>query len=285
MTQIEELFLAAYPLWPRALLEKFSSLLSLEVAKFNPEIDKDLYKTYISIPDAIRVKVLDAFNNDNALLTPRNQQKLVSIYYGRFEKRPLYRRRPFVKYDLYNGPVGFINYFGKLSYDKRIFETVAVSDVELIYYVSRTEGTLGLTSPYDYYEYLAYDAYLILNVSMQKYDGAASVLAMAENGLPVKYNIVLLSEFVTYVKAYQKYSGQLAAGNSLMIEKSRQSVSEFKNTAAEKITARKNELQDLKTQITFAAKNETNSAKRDMQQLALSAQSLMIQLQDRVKKI
>ena len=60
------------------------------------------------------------------------------------------------------------------------------------------------------------------------------------------------------------------------------SLSEYKQSVGEKLISRKNDLSDLKTQISFAAKNETNSGKRDMQNLSIAAQSLFMQLQEKL---
>lgn len=136
----------------------------------------------------------------------------------------------------------------------------------------------------EYIEIYFFRPEFVLSVSpvLLGYGGAATVLAMVQNGVTVNVDKGLLSEFVTFLNGYNKYSGQLAADRSLQETKISQDLGQYKNNISDKLIARKNDLNDLKTQVMFAAKNETSSAKRDMQNLSLSAQSLMLQLQSKI---
>lgn len=287
MSDIEKLFIAAYPLWPKQLLEKFSSLLSFEVAKFNPEINPQMIEQYKSLGVNQKIKIEPYTDNVSYLLSPSNGAKISQVYYGKDVLRVNWAR-------LYSG--GFVVfgpdlsglkwYMGKVYFDTRIFKSVSVS-------ISIDYQDNGSPYSFSYLSFMSYSsefiqpvlasAYAVASVSMNDYAGAATVLAMIENGVSVGVDQKLLSEFVTFLNAYNKYGGELAAANSLQAEKNRQTMTDYKNSISEKLNSRKNELNDLRTQISFAAKNETASAKRDMQNLTLSAQSLMVQLQDKLK--
>lgn len=281
MSDIEKLFLAAYPLWPKALLEKFSSLLSFEVAKFNPEINPQIIEQYKSLGVNQKIKIEPYTDNVNYLLSPSNSAKVVQVYYP----KSVFSIGQFI-YD--NFPDNAINmqneyrwYMGKIVYDYRIFKSVLASpSIEYTKWVREYRGG-------DFFSAWGYWVTAIgvvnIEVVLQNYSGASTALAMIENGVSVDVDQKLLFEFVTFLNAYNKYGGELAAANSLQAEKNRQTMTDYKNSISEKLNSRKNELNDLRTQISFAAKNETASAKRDMQSLTLSAQSLMVQLQDKLK--
>jgi len=130
----------------------------------------------------------------------------------------------------------------------------------------------------------AVNANVVVNVAIElkEYAGAKTALAMIQNGIKVECDAALLSEFVTFLNAYSKYGAQLSAEKNYQLERNRQQVADYKSELSEKLIARKNQLQDLKTQISFAAKNELASAKRDMQNLSLSAQTLMLTLQEKM---
>ena len=281
MSDIEKLFLAAYPLWPKVLLEKFSSLLSFEIAKFNPEINQEIIKAYTELSKPIVFSIVPDVQNDIALLTPNNSAHVQKIYFGKER----------LKVDAMQFRIGGIDqdtgysyryFFGSVSFDRRIFDSV----------LTLVKITYENTGEYEYinkgfwtsrYEYVRSYPVLQAEPVLKKYEGAKTALAMIENGISVDVNQKLLYEFVTFLNAYNKYGGELSAANSLQAEKNRQTMTDYKNSISEKLNGRKNELNDLRTQISFAAKNETASAKRDMQSLTLSAQSLMIQLQDKLK--
>ena len=281
MSDIEKLFLAAYPLWPKQLLEKFSSLLSLEIAKFNSEINQEIIKAYTELSKPIIFSIVPDVQNDIALLAPNNAAHVQKIYFGKER----------LKVDTMQFRIGGIDqdvgysyryFFGSVSFDQRIFDSVSTS-IKITYENAGEYEYINTGLWTSRYEYVR--SYPILHVGpvLKKYDGAKTALAMIENGASIDINQKLLSEFVTFLNGYNKYGGELSAANSLQAEKNRQTMTEYKNSISEKLNGRKNELNDLRTQISFAAKNETASAKRDMQSLTLSAQSLMIQLQDKLK--
>lgn len=287
MTDIEKLFVAAYPLWPKQLLEKFSSLLSYEVAKFNAAINPQIFEKYKVLGNKIKIPIIPYSENVSYLLQPENAAKMSQVYFGKEYLRVNWAR-------LYSG--GFVvfgpdlsevkPYSGKVYYDNRLFKSVSIS-ISIEYQDNGSPYSFSYLSIMSYSSELIQpviaSAYAVASVVLEEYSGAATVLAMIENGIKVDADKDLLREFVTFLNAYNKYSGQIAAAKSLQAEKNRQSIADYKNAVSEKLTARKNELSDMKTQIAFAAKNETASAKRDMQNLALNAQSLMLQLQSVLK--
>lgn len=284
MSDIERLFLAAYPLWPKALLEKFSSLLSFEVAKFNPEINQEIIKAYIELSKPRLFSIVPDTQNDVTLLAPNNASHVQRIYFGKEQMRvdAMQFRIGGIDQDLVGYTYLYRYFFGSVSFDQRIFDSV----------LTLVKITYENTGVYEYintglwtsrYEYVRSYPVLQTDPVLKKYEGAKTALAMIENGVSVDVNQKLLDEFVTFLNAYNKYSGELAAANSLQAEKNRQTMTDYNNSISEKLNSRKNELNDLRTQISFAAKNETASAKRDMQNLTLSAQSLMLQLQDKLK--
>lgn len=289
MSDIEKLFLAVYPLWPKVLLEKFSGLLSLEVAKFNPEINPQIIEQYKNLGVSQKIKIEPYMDNASYLLLPSNSAKISQVYYGRtpiqIYRAKFYGTNIFATIE----SAGLVNwewFQGKVLYDTRIFKSVTPS-IDISYVDAGYSGSvswLGFMS-YDsaYVSYITAIKQISLSVELYTYGGASSVLAMVENGVSVDVDQKLLAEFVTFLNAYNKYGGELAAANSLQAEKNRQTMTDYKNSISEKLNSRKNELNDLRTQISFAAKNETASAKRDMQSLTLSAKSLMLQLQDKLK--
>ena len=288
MTQIEELFLAAYPLWPRALLEKFSGLLSLEVARFNPEINSGIIETYSALNKNLAFEIKPYSENVGHLLKPSNQAKISTAYKDReaFFVQTVEPAGGGFSFMPNTDVVWWMS--AKFYYDNRLFKDIN-SKIEITY----TRDSFVYT--YTYLAIMSYSSESVVNLiplallkvyaQMMPYTGAASVLAMIENGVKVNVDQKLLSEFVTFLNAYNKYGGAMAATNALQAEKNRQTLTDYKNAMSEKLSNRKNNLGDLKTQISFAAKNETASAKRDMQGLLLSGQSLMIQLQDRLGQL
>lgn len=287
MTDLENLFLAAYPMWPKQLLQKFSSLLSFEVAKFNPAINPQIIEKYKGLGNLIKLPISPYVENVSYLLQPENGSKVAQVYYGK-EILPVNWARPANGGFIVFGPnlSEYKWYMGKIYYDNRIFKSVSTS-------ISIEYQDNGSPYSYSYLSFMSYSseniqpviamAYAVASVVIAEYSGASTVLAMIENGVPVDADKALLAEFVTFTNAYNKYGSELAAANGLQAEKNRQALNDYKNSISEKLVSRKDELGDLKTQISFAAKNETNSAKRDMQNLSLSAQSLIIQLQEKLK--
>lgn len=287
MTDIEQLFLAAYPLWPMQLINKFSSLLSYEVARFNPEINAGIVSTYKDIETSAKIKIAPYIENVGYLLAPSKQSRISQVYFGKEYIKTNWARP-------YNSGINILGpdltetrpYMGKVYYDTRIYKSVSIT-------ISVEYQDNGPPYSYSYLSIMSYSSefiqpvlanvYAVASVVLNEYSGASTVLAMIENGIQVDVNKNLLQEFVTFLNAYGKYSDQLSASNSLQAEKQKQNIAEYKNSIHDKLTARKNELMDLKTQINFAAKNETASAKRDMQNLALNAQSLIMQLQGSLK--
>ena len=287
MSDIESLFLAAYPLWPKVLLNKFSSLLSLEIAKFNPEVNTDIVKKYNDLQKSAKAKIEPYIDNTSYLLSPSNPSKISQVYYGK-QVLQIQWARPYHQEPIIFGPSLTDGkwYAGKVYFDTRIFKSIVLS-------LSVDYQDNGRPFSYSFLSLMSYDSifvqpvlatvYVVADVTLNNYTGASSVLAMIENGIKVDADENLLREFVTFLNAYSKYSAQLAAGSSLQSEKNKQDLQQYKNAISDKLTARKNELNDLRTQISFAARNETASAKRDMQNLALNAQSLMLQLQEKLQ--
>lgn len=289
MSDIEKLFIAAYPLWPKQLLEKFSSLLSFEIAKFNPDINTEIVNLYNSL--AAPVVSTQPQNGSLSILSPNGASSARSDF--SFYPQAYFHIDEYGNYSsAYNIPCSYIVY-----YDRRIFSSVSAS----VSVNNVGTGEIGRmsnpkfvrsSSPSNFFsayipEYITiyfFNPEFVVSVSptLLGYTGAATVLAMVQNGVTVNVDKGLLSEFVTFLSGYNKYLGQLAADKSLQATKISQDLEQYKNNISDKLIARKNDLNDLKTQIMFAAKNETSSAKRDMQNLSLSAQSLMLQLQGKL---
>jgi len=287
MTDLQNLFLAAYPLFPVRLVEKFDSLLSLEIAKFNPDIDTDIIKKYMQLNVPYKNIIQKWTDNESYILNPKNSRYVQTIYYGP-ELIRVYTAKLVNAFEL-----GFSDdlissiakYYGKVYYDARLYNSPSVA-------IEKTTTSTGNRYDITYGFIMSYNTVTVEQVnenvnavfyaSLKKYDGAKTVLAMIENGIDLNYDIGLLSEFVVFLNAYSKYSGQLSAENNFQAEKNKQQIIDYKNDLSEKLKARKNELQDTKTQIIFAAKNELASAKRDMQNLSLTAQNLILTLQEKL---
>jgi hypothetical protein len=287
MSDIEKLFIAAYPLWPKQLLEKFSNLLSFEVARFNPDINTEIVNLYNSL--AAPVVSTQPQNGSISIFNPfggnasRSDFTFFPVAYYHIDEHGNYS-------DTYTVPCSYAIYF-----DRRLFSGVSASaSVRNVRtgqmgftrnpnYI-RPSGQLSWGVGNEFMEIHFLRPEIVVSVSpvLLGYSGASTVLAMVQNGESVEIDKALLSEFVTFLNGYSKYSGQLAADKSLQETKISQDLEQYKNNISDKLTARKNDLNDLKTQIMFAAKNETSSAKRDMQNLSLSAQSLMLQLQSKI---
>lgn len=290
MTDEQKLFLAAYPLFPAPLLDKFSSVLVYELAKFNGDIAPDLIKKYILLQSPIEKNI----SADDAvrLYQPKQAKEqrtdfsyAASVYYWRYE----------------NGQFGQDAYYtsnNKLTvyYDSRLFfgalasfSTSYVDTGEVIQLATQryVEGSFFTPGKWisEYTPVLRVAPIFKASIigTLKDYGGAESALAMLENGIYLDAEYELLKQFVSFINGYKKYNGQLSASMSLQAEKSKQDMVQYQNALSDKLAARKNELNDLKTQIAFAAQNETNSAKRDMQNLALNAQSLILQLQEKIQ--
>ena len=291
MSDIENLFLAAYPLWPKALLEKFSSLLSFEIAKFNPAINPQIVEHYYSIKKRYAFSVSANTDTVNILMSPKKSE--ISRADFRFDITAYAAQKESGEYLSSSARSEF--YAGKILYDRRIFSSVSIgfdiqyystgqySDYDISYVPGKWPMPGGIVSTPFVVSSLSVNPVVFVDVNIYPFGGAKTVLAMVENGFALDIDEALLSEFVIFINAYSKYSTELAAKNSLQAEKNRQTIADYKNSINDRLNSRKNELNDLRTQILFAAKNETASAKRDMQNLALSAQSLMLQMQEKLK--
>jgi len=289
MSDIEKLFLAAYPLWPKQLLENFSSLLSLEVAKFNPEVNPGIIDTYNKIAALVTLPVPQ--NGVISILKPDGKNAIRSDY--AFSPQTRYAVDEFGNYSAPR--VIICNY--AIYYDRRLFSgasaSLSVSDARTgdFNYIQNPEFRYS-SSPSNFFTasvpeqiklyYLSPQFIISVTPSLIGYVGASTVLAMVQNGVSVDVDHQLISDFVDFLNAYKKYGAQLAADVSLQTEKSKQDLQQYKNSVSDKLTERNSNLNDMRLQIMFAAKNETNSAKRDMQNLALSAQSLMLQMREKI---
>jgi len=282
MSDIEKLFIALYPLWPKSMLSKFASVMQYEIAKYNRSIDPEIYSLYESLALSISHDTLPNQEKTINVLDPENIAKTKTQYFD------FGSVRVFSAIDqsgqLLDAP-GTIDIYRKFSckiiYDKRIFSSAFAS--LNVRYIKTGYTSVRFSMFETPSELIDPIGVVTINGVLHEYNGAESVLAMVENGVSVSVDEKILREFVTCINAYKKYGGELAAANSLQAERNRQTMTDYKNSISEKLNSRKNELNDLRTQILFAAKNETASAKRDMQSLALSAQSLMVQLQDKLK--
>jgi len=286
MTDLQNLFLAAYPLFPKQLIEKFDSLLSFEVAKFNPAINQDIVAIYSRLANPVKNNIQKWVDNFSYALNPQNARYLKTAYYGPEFVR-VYNAKT-VNFEMFfdeNLISENVKFFGKIQYDNRIYQSAQIT-------IEKESILTGSRYPISYLSFMSYSSALVESVSenvlsvfygvLQKYDGAKTVLAMIENGVDAKCDKALLSEFVTFLNAYSKYGAQLGADKNLQAEKNAQQIADYKKELSDKLTARKNDLQDFKTQISFAAKNELASAKRDMQNLSLSAQNLLLTMQEKL---
>lgn len=277
MTDEQKLFLSMYPAWPLQLLEKYANVLSLEVAKIKNDIAGDIVNTYYSMSDFYTVKVYPYSDNQISLYNPQNQRYVSKVYFGPISQTII---------EVSNAPQGHFQrvekYSGAIVYDNRIFTGMDAS-------VNIEYKRIGDVFPYSYLNIGSYETmyvqahewttFLKIGPSVKKYDGAESVLAMIENGVNLKVDYVTLKEFVVFLNAYKKYNMQLSAFNALQSQKKQQLLTEYNQQISDKLNQRKNDLNDLKIQITFAAKNEVASAKRDMQSLAIAAQNMIQDLQ------
>lgn len=291
MNDIIKLFLAAYPLWPAALVEKFKSLFVCELAKFNAELMPQIITTYNNLQSAITST--QGQNGSASVLNPPGAYSARSDF--SFYPQMYFYIDQYGNYgSTYNLPCSYTVY-----YDKRLFSSVnaslSINNVRTGEYTRATNPNYipaqtgwpnsrpAVGSEYIMIYFLAPSYQLSVVPTLAGYSGAETVLAMVENGVSVDIDAKLLKEFVTFLTAYKKYSSQIESDKSLQVEKNKQDLEQYKNNLSDKLKARQGSLSDLKTQIIFAAKNETNSAKRDMQNLSLSAQSLALQLQDKLK--
>lgn len=119
MSDIEKLFLAAYPLWPEQLLEKFSSLLSFEVAKFNPDINADIVNLYASL--SVPIITTQPQNASVSILNPTEANSARSDF--SFYPQAYFHIDEFGNYSsAYNVSCSYIIYF-----DRRLFASVSAS--------------------------------------------------------------------------------------------------------------------------------------------------------------
>lgn len=271
MTDEQTLFTGLYPLFPRGLVEKYTALVPLELAAYFSNVQPEIVSEY------------DKLKNSIAYTVPASASVTIYRPYAQNQTRTDLRFNPLVYFnvDYFGNPISDQYYYQECNYaiyyDRRIFSGVtgslAVAFVKTGEFVkSRTRDLYPVNPVYT----------LTINPQLMPYSGIESVLAMAQNGIDIKQDYQSVKEFATFISAYKKYSGQLSASMSLQAEKSKQDKVQYQNALSDKLAARKNELNDLKTQIAFAAQNETNSAKRDMQNLALNAQSLILQLQEKI---
>lgn len=297
-------FLKIFPLFPRALAEKYADFLEYELAVYSDNYGSAIKKQWYSINPNLPDIPAKNFNGSINALNPTNERYIIKNYMpsvaglvpifvykvSDIDRDMIFDNTSIQKYSyLFNEPynAGSIKIDLQINFDKRIFENISVLQYRYV-----VNGPVSAYRSFLYvYTYMSANGYIFSSVDLRpipvykikKYNGAESVLAMVENGIYDVFNKAALYEFMVFVNSYSKYNQQLSSFKNLSEEKSRQNIVEYKTTLSDKFNARKNELNDLMTQISFAALNETNSAKRDMQNLSLSAQSLILQLQDRLK--
>lgn len=284
MSDIEKLFLAAYPLWPKSMLKKFESMLHYELAAINKLISPEIVDKYYSLGGVKQYLISEYIQNIVTIYNPLKESD-ISKKYLRFRENVKWAivvdAQSSIHPDLYAPK----NFNVTAIFDKRLIRDFQ-ENMQIVY------SEFGDKYQYQYNLFggaafaivknVLPEPVLLLNIVINSYVGAESVLVMIENGVPVDVDEKLLREFVTFINAYKKYSGQLVAAKSFENEKNKQDLREYKNSIDEKLASRKNELNDLRIQIAFAAKNENASAKRDMQNLSIVAQSLILQLKDRI---
>lgn len=286
-------FLTIYPSWPTPLAQKFDALLPAELAAFMPEqqnSNNEFYERWRSI--------LNTFT-DSFVYNHYSSWTVV-------QPSKLYIAKPFLKptsqqftdtaelslsisggglyyYDMVNRtqqvqpPI--VTVTGKIDvpYDDRLFANVQITPVQLVVTAngiifSRTSNTITFHSRF----------VQVFKISADKipYDGINTIYAMYENGVEIPgVNYELAKEFVTYVNAYRKYAPQIESSATNSRQAAIDSYLDYEQSLSAQVRQEQSALENLQITASQQMVSDMQSAKRDLTNTILNAQSLAINLQ------
>ena len=285
-------FLQRYPLWPRALAEKFSAVLayampeSAEYLAAKQFYDNVTNKTFSQI---VRISAPLSWDHQFTvtMLTPTNDRY----------KRTQNIEQPFLEYpiDTARGdgntfwPINSIDIaMGRFRpyiytlYDDRIFHA---PENRVVYKFTPTYGPYALSVMFFmfYMQVSAYSGYTELiaeaRAAVKSFSGLSSIIALHENQVSIRdVDINQIYDFSTYINTYQNYSGELQAEQNLLKQKANIAVNDYRRQLDDQAAREYADLQAKKIQLLIAIDNDAKSAQRDFQNMLLTAQGLKNQI-------
>lgn len=294
----KESWLSIFPDWPPELLDKFEIPILMDLAKYTGEDPMGWAGWWSSVVSYAaqgnyRFDSLGWNTETNfgfSLLNPTNQKYLntarwdVSFWYAtlyglgwfsnnapptlqtNFNQNMHYEQRIWINLHVY------MNYDSRLYYPNFAWNYATIGTLTGTHQQSNGLWTDNFA---DYWSYLI----VAPNASATPYDGASTIMALYENGVPnpsADYNV--LADFIDFRNAYLKYGNQIAAQKNALMQQQKIDLADYQNELADKIQAEKNSLQNLTLTMQQAMRNEAASAERDMVNTVINAQNLKLSL-------
>lgn len=304
---VQNNWLAKYPAWPLALLDKFSDEIEIQSNKFFPDLRSDcktFYEKSLSMPAINNLGAAHGrVNASFSFLNPTNQRYVAAPWFdfgSTFCYVDLYPLESFIGINqafvgykditdisnpIVSGPVTgrYASPYGNFYYDTRLIDFSGFAIFNRIFGDGQTANVsylLIMSYSSMRVEYLTASQLIIqANGTVKPYNQAESLIALYENGVTApNVNFDKLKEFKIYLDAYEKYKTQIESDYQLQIQKTAAEINQYEQQLIDKFNAEKSALQNLKLQIGVALSNEAASAKRDFLNLFLNTQNLQVNL-------
>lgn len=305
MTEAErEIWKKNFPLWPDALIEKFSDCIHYELNKFDSIYGQDEKKFYDSIVSENSKQftwdnITSQFYAGLSILSPTNQRytKSQNFDFGAFwvygSEIPDAIARDWVDHTEGSRTTNFIatgkiaNFYyipvsASVTYDSRLFSNVNV--IFFIRYIltggpyTKFFGSgLGTSSDYIWPGFPRF--HLNFSSVSAPYNQVESLLALYENGKSLPYiDYQKLYEFFTYLSAYKNYGQQIQGSADVAIRTAQADIQNYRSDLESKLLSQKNDLENLQLNLTAQTQGQADSAKRDIQVLKVQAMGIKLQI-------
>lgn len=288
-----EKFANSFPLFPKALINKFASVIAYALPDSELYLaakniyERETQKTYSQIVRAYWLMAWDTQFSVN-LMQPTNSRYIetvnteqryieipVNIAIGTTENAAAFtqsdssyytRMRPYIR----------------TSYDRRLYSSISQK-------ISYKFYSVGQPFHLSYLSFMSYDSALVtpgysdiyasVSGTPKAFNGIESILALYENGVTLRnVDYPTLYEFFTYVNAYKNYEAELQADTNLLMQQANATVNDYRQKLEDQAAREFSDLQSKKIQLLIAIDNESKSAQRDYQNMLINAQSLKQQL-------
>lgn len=302
---LKDIWKKNFPLWPDILIKKFSDQIEIESNYFDKQFGAAQQAFYsASVPtkkDFAFGRPWGDYNFGVAILNPTNPKFKSNAYFDFGQKFPYKYAVPGAPFtgdkifglDSYPTPMVagsslafdygpnyfYTHAFGNVYFDARIYENIGSVYNQIV------TGTGDRIQVFDGWLYEQWAGVTNVNYLLQcsatakKYTQSDSLIALHENGIDMPgIDYAKLYEFNTYVKSYQNFAAQIQGSVDVAKKTAAADLQNYKSDLDSKLMAQKNSLQNLTLQLTSQTAAQADSAKRDMQQLALQVASIKIQV-------
>jgi hypothetical protein len=309
--QILNLWRSHFPSWPQELIDKFPLEIELQAYIFDISIGSQYQDFYIQkcVPQkyfAIGTpspgsRVGFSFN----IFSPSNQQFKINqtVDFG----NRWYYTNTVPTSSLFGMPSpNFVNQLVSLSTDGyyQAFDSTYFSPIVTFSWDSRLIKSPLLSSALVFYKDLGYNTFIntmygpvngrlifppdvrfSFNNPIMPYNALESIIALHENGIDMQgINYPRLYDFRSYFNAYTKYATQIEGNARLSKQNSAADLFNYQRQLSDQLASEESALTNLQIQLKNATENESRSAMRDLQAMALNAQNLKLNLMQAIKK-